>query len=147
MGKLIDQITEFNDAWDSGDKELFERVVRRNFAPGAVVVRPEESPIPVEQVLPLWLVEIDAWKPQKHVLVNSIEGENAAVYEYEWSATHNALLRTTDGREFPPTGRVVSNHAAGLIRGNGEQIVSLEAIFSGYQEIVRQLEAQRAEQA
>lgn len=144
MGYVIDLIQEFNDAWDSGDGKLFEEVVRRNFAPDAVVTRPEEPPIPVSEVLPLWLVEIDAWKPQKHVLVNSIEGEDAGVYEYEWTATHNSLLRTTDGREFPASGTVVRNHAAGLIRCKDGKIVSLGAIFSGYQDIVRQLEAAQA---
>lgn len=144
MGYVIELIQEFNDAWDSGDGKLFEEVVRRNFAPDAVVTRPEEAPILVSDVLPLWLTEIEAWRPQQHILVNSIEGEDAGVYEYEWVATHNSLLRTTDGREFPASGAQVRNHAAGLVRCKDGKIVSLEAIFSGYQDIVRQLEAVQA---
>jgi ketosteroid isomerase-like protein len=145
VGTILDKIKVFYDGWDSGDSEAFTASVAEAFVPGASVGRPEEPTRTVEELMPLWLVELEAWKPQSHEITTVIEGGDAVMYEYIWRATHNSVLETTDGRVFPPTGRQVQNRAGIYATWNGEKLTSFTPVFSNYQDIVRQIEAAQRE--
>lgn len=148
MAGIMDMVKVFYDGWDSGDPDVFRASVSEAFVPGARVGRPEEATRTPEELMDIWLVELDAWRPQQHIVTTVIEGGNCAMYEYIWRATHNSLLKTTDGREFPPTRRVVENRAGIYATWDGERLTSFTPVFSNYQDIVRQIEvAQREERA
>lgn len=148
MASIMDKVKVFYDGWDSGDPATFRASVGDAFVPGARVGRPEEATRTPEELMDLWLVELAAWRPQQHIITTVIEGGNCAMYEYIWRATHNSLLKTTDGREFPPTGRVVENRAGIYATWDGDRLLTFTPVFSNYQDIVRQIEAaQREERA
>jgi hypothetical protein len=141
---IMGLVEVFYDAWDSGDPGRMNEVVPQVFAHDAKIGRPEEPLTTIQDVLPLWLTEIEAWRPQEHIVTNVIKGERSACWEYRWIATHNGLLRTTDGREFPASGKTVENNAAIVAEWDGSKITSFVPLFSNYQDIVRQLEADQS---
>ena len=139
LGPIITLIKGFNDAWDRGDPELFREIAESTFSPDAIVVRPETSPLRVRELLPVWLSEVQAWQPQKHVIVNTIEGDGGAVYEWDWTATHSGPLLRTNGDVITPTHQTVHTRAAAIVRWDGERITSLEGLFSTYPDAVREI--------
>lgn len=141
---LMDLVKVFYDAWDSGDPDRMREAVPDVFTDDARIGRPEEPLTTLHDVLPLWLTEVEAWRPQQHIITQVIQGERSACWEYRWIATHNGLLRTTDGREFPASGKQVENRAAITAEWDGTKITSFLPLFSHYQDIVRQLEVDQS---
>lgn len=131
----------WRQAWDLIEGGELDKLTEL-FAPDAVMRTSSAGGSGADYVRGVFTRHLAAYPDLTHELVGAIEsadGQQVAV-ELIFRGTHTGALRHPDGREIPPTGRILSWSAIDWVRAEDGRIVSWHALFDRL-ELLHQLQA------
>jgi hypothetical protein len=141
---LMDKIErELHAPAMSADPERLEAGVYALFAPNVRIVTSDaDRPRRLDDVLPTWLAEVEAWTPQAYEILDVVDTGDTVTYEYCWTATHTGDLRLPDGRELAATGLTVDDRVTIFARWDGTRVTRIHRHCQRYSRVLEQLTTQ-----